>query len=331
MNDLRKFIPVNKLNNPRLFFQLSLLALFTIMSVFSGQISAQKQTCTPFTTVTEGDLFPGGIVSFGVMGGPGSVTVDHVNAGTGLQEFTIVGTPTNAVVNILAFTSGTYDPATATFTVINPNQAVDFTLRAASTFHAAFIRVRCSAPTPTPTPVASPTPTPVPTPTPTPAGNPAGTTGNLDVRLIRAGVVGTCAANIFPGTFTVGPFIYNTHRLRNNTNAPICVTVSLMVNVEGTAPSNVQVAAFRAPFVAADIATAARYLGDPGGSSASPPVVTTFQVSIPAMTDFDLVVFSVDPSPASQGTQYTINVSPGTGCTLTGVLGTAPSGNSCTF
>jgi hypothetical protein len=93
--------------------------------------------------VTEGDLFPGGIVSFGVAGGLGSVTVDHVNAGTGLQSFTVVGTPKNAVVNIPAFTPGTFAPVTVTFTRPNPALAVDFTLRAASTFHAANIRVRC--------------------------------------------------------------------------------------------------------------------------------------------------------------------------------------------
>ncbi|MBA3256115.1 MAG: DUF3494 domain-containing protein [Pyrinomonadaceae bacterium] len=99
--------------------------------------------CVPITTVTEGDLFPGGLASFGVTSGPNSVTVDHVNAGTGLQSFTVVGTPTNAVVTIPAFTPGTFAPVTATFTVINPSQPVDFTLRAASTFHSIFIRVRC--------------------------------------------------------------------------------------------------------------------------------------------------------------------------------------------
>jgi len=101
------------------------------------------QICTPFTTVSEGDLFPGGIVSFGVSSGAGSVTVDHVNAGTGLQSLTMVGAPVNAVVNIPAFTPGTLAPVTPTFTPINPALAVDFTLRAGSTFHAANIRVRC--------------------------------------------------------------------------------------------------------------------------------------------------------------------------------------------
>ena len=100
--------------------------------------------CTPSTTVTEGDLFPGGIVSFGVTSGAGSVTVDHVNAGTGLQSLTVVGVPVNAIVNIPAFTPGTTAPVVVTFTPINPGLAVDFTLRAASTFHAANIRARCA-------------------------------------------------------------------------------------------------------------------------------------------------------------------------------------------
>jgi len=106
--------------------------------------TAGGNVCTPTTTVTEGDLAPGGIASFGVSSGPGSVTVDHVNAGTGLRSFTVVGTPTNAVVTIPAFTPGTFNPVTATFTVIDPSQPVDFTLRAASSFHSIFIRVRCS-------------------------------------------------------------------------------------------------------------------------------------------------------------------------------------------
>ena len=104
------------------------------------------ETCTPSTTVTEGDLFPGGIVSFGVTSGPGTVTVDHVNAGTGLQSLTVVGTPVNATVFIPAFTPGTQMPVVVGFLPTNPALPVDFTLRAASTFHAAFIRVRCGPP-----------------------------------------------------------------------------------------------------------------------------------------------------------------------------------------
>ncbi len=167
-------ISATKRNNLRLFFQLSFFALFAIMSLFTGQTSAQ-QTCTPSTTVTEGDLLPGGLASFAVTSGPGTVTVDHVNAGTGLQSLTVVSA-TNAVVNIPAFTPGTFNPVVVTFTAIDPALPVDFTLRAASTFHAVFIRARCGTgmptPTPTPTPRATPTPgaTPTPNPTPTPGG-----------------------------------------------------------------------------------------------------------------------------------------------------------------
>jgi len=114
--------------------------------------STPGNACTPATTVTEGNLFPGGIVSFGVGSGPSSVTVDHVNAGTGLQQLTLVGVPINAVVNIPPFAPGTQAPVVVTFTAINPTLPVDFTLRAASTFHAANIRVRCGIVTPTPNP-----------------------------------------------------------------------------------------------------------------------------------------------------------------------------------
>jgi len=118
------------------------------------------QTCTPTGTVREGDLFPGGIVSFAVTTGIGSVTVDHVNAGTGLRSLTVVpGSVVNAVVTIPAFVSGTFGSVVVRFTPINPALPVSFTLRAASLFHAAFIDVRCGTVTPTPTPVASPTPT----------------------------------------------------------------------------------------------------------------------------------------------------------------------------
>ncbi len=125
-----------------------LTSVAVLMLMLIGNIDAvraQPTTCTPTTTVTEGDLFPGGLVSFSVTSGPGTVTVDHVNAGTGLQSLSVVGTPINATVTIPAFTPGTFSPVTVAFTRTNPNLAVDFTLRAASTFHAMFIRVRCAA------------------------------------------------------------------------------------------------------------------------------------------------------------------------------------------
>ncbi len=144
---------ITKENNPRLFFQLSFFALFAIMSLFSGQTSAQQQqTCTPLTTVTDGDLAPGGIASFGVSSGPGSVIIDHINAGTGLQSLTMVGVPTNTVMSMPAFAPDTFAPVVVNFTTPNPALPTDFTLRAANTFYSIFIRVRCSAITNLPKP-----------------------------------------------------------------------------------------------------------------------------------------------------------------------------------
>ena len=133
-------------------FSRSLLAVLTLMILGLANLAVSAQHCNiaPMTTVTEGNLFPGGLASFGVTSGVNSVTVDHVNAGTGLQSFTVVGVPTNATVNIPPFTPGTFAPVTATFTAIN-NAPVEFMLRAASTFHAANILVRC-VPVPPPPP-----------------------------------------------------------------------------------------------------------------------------------------------------------------------------------
>lgn len=103
-----------------------------------------SNACIPATTVREGNLFTGGVISFDVLSEPGSVTVAHVSTGTGLQTLTVVGKPTNAIVNIPAFSPGTFDKVVVTFTPIVPGLAVDFTLRAASTFHAANISVRCA-------------------------------------------------------------------------------------------------------------------------------------------------------------------------------------------
>ncbi len=106
------------------------------------------QTCTPTTTLTDDPALPSGIASLGVSSGPGRVTIDdHVNAGTGTQSITVVGVPINAVVNIPPFVPGTFNPVNVTFTPINPALPVDFTLRAASTFHAVFIRARCGTAT----------------------------------------------------------------------------------------------------------------------------------------------------------------------------------------
>ncbi len=170
------------------------------------------ETCTPSATLSEGDLFPGGLASFGVNTGPGTVTIDHVNAGTGTQSITVVGVPTNAIVNIPPFAPGTFDPVVVGFSVIDPNQPVDFTLRASSTFHSIFIRVRCGTVTPTPTPNPTPTPTPGGTPTPTP--NPTPTPGGGPTTFSgRATAVNATIAGINATLVDTGPLPSNGGRI----------------------------------------------------------------------------------------------------------------------
>jgi hypothetical protein len=101
-------------------------------------------TCTPTLTVTE--VFPGSAAAFeAITAGPGSVTVDLVNSGIGLQGYT-VASATNANVTIPPFPFGTTAPVTATFTRPNPSQPVDFTLRASARSSAVMIHAQCSAP-----------------------------------------------------------------------------------------------------------------------------------------------------------------------------------------
>ena len=114
------------------------LVLFAVMSMFSTSLMA-SQTCVPTTVVTEGDLFAGGTISFAVTSGAGTVTIDHIDAGTGLVSLTQFGAAVNAKVSIEKFTVGTYDAVVVRFDVINPTKPVDFGLRAASTYHSIFI------------------------------------------------------------------------------------------------------------------------------------------------------------------------------------------------
>ncbi len=104
-----------------------------------------SETCTPLITITEGDLLPGGIIYFNAMGGPGRLWVDPIDAGLGIKVLTLVGEPFNAIVNVLPFEPGTFSPVEVEFAVIDPNMPVDFRMRAASTYYAANIRVRCAA------------------------------------------------------------------------------------------------------------------------------------------------------------------------------------------
>ena len=133
-----------------------------------------------------------------------------------------------------------------------------------------------------------------------------GSTGTLNVRLFRPGTATTCASAPYPGTSGAGPYIYNVHNITNSTGSAACTNVTLHYVSGGTPTVNFAVAAFQAPFAAADISNAARYLGDPGVSSANPPVDTTFSVNIPAGANVALVVFqsAVNTAPQGQGAIY---------------------------
>jgi hypothetical protein len=92
-------------------------------------------------TVTE--VSAGSAAAFqSITAGPGTVTVDMADGGMGLMSYTVVSA-SNANVNIPAFPMGTTAPVTATFTVPNAGQPVDFTLRAANRINAVLIRARC--------------------------------------------------------------------------------------------------------------------------------------------------------------------------------------------
>ena len=170
------------------------------------------------------------------------------------------------------------------------------------------------APTPTPTPTVTPTPTPPLCEVTAALGNPGsgGATGNLSPRLFRGGVRATCGFKQYPGTSGSGPFPYDAYTYTNSSGAPVCVTISLTVNTSTNA--NFQTAAFLAPFVPADINNSARYLGDPGLSSGTPPSVMSFQATIPASTSFVVLVFSVTSGSGELGRSYTLDVSGLPGC-----------------
>jgi hypothetical protein len=99
--------------------------------------------CVPVLTVT--DVFPGSQAEFeAITAGSGTVTVDVVNSGIGLQGLTVVSA-SNANVTIPPFPMGTFNPVMSTFTVPNPGQPVDFTIRASVRSRAVLIRAQCPA------------------------------------------------------------------------------------------------------------------------------------------------------------------------------------------
>jgi len=156
---------------------------------------------------------------------------------------------------------------------------------------------------------------PTPTPTPTTAscsftanlGSPPApaTTGTMTTRLNRGDVQGTCTTNSFPGNIGSGSFPFDAYTFTNPSSSPVCISAALTVNSQSNA--NYQIAAFLAPFVATDITNASRYLGDPGVSSGGPPLIKSFQFTVPGNTSFAIVVFSVNGT-AELGGNYTFRL-----------------------
>ncbi len=146
---------------------------FTGSSDTESHLVIDPTVCTPTLTITE--VFPGSINGFtSVTAGVNSITIDVVNNGAGLQNISVISS-TNANISIPSFPFGTFNPVTVTYTLPNPGQPVDFTIRASARSSALLIRAQCSFPVvgpppPTPTPTPTPSPTPTPTPTPPPPG-----------------------------------------------------------------------------------------------------------------------------------------------------------------
>jgi hypothetical protein len=139
-----------------------------------------------------------------------------------------------------------------------------------------------------------------------------GATGILSDKVLPAGVpTSTCAGVTYPGTSGQAQFIYNVHYVTNGTGLPLCTTVTFTMLAGGTPTSNMQLSAFRAPFVPSDTTNAVRYLGDAGVSTGSPPNQhpTTFQLTVPANTTIALVVFNLSPNGGGQGATYRIDLS----------------------
>jgi len=107
-------------------------------------------SCIPSITITE-DVSSRGDNLFDVTAGVNSATINSARSQSGLQSLTLVNA-TNAVVTVPVVTPDTTTPVTVTYTITNPNQPVDITLRATGANEIILIRLRCGSVTPTPTP-----------------------------------------------------------------------------------------------------------------------------------------------------------------------------------
>jgi len=135
---------------------------------------------------------------------------------------------------------------------------------------------------------------------------PGGDSGMLATRIFRLGTptVMCVTSPLWPGNTGEGPYIYNGHHITNSGGTPLCTAVTLHYVSGGIPTVDLQVSAFMAPFAAGDITNSARYRGDAGVSTGSPPVDTTFQLTVPATTTIALVVFNVNVAPPGEGAVY---------------------------
>jgi hypothetical protein len=123
---------------------IAVLVLVALGLAIANPAAAQALP-PPNCTVTVTEVNPGDSSAFNVTSGGGSVTVDPTDLGTGLQSLALAAGPVNATVSIPVFAPGTKSPLTVSYTVNDPSQNADFTLRAADLFHAINIRVQCQA------------------------------------------------------------------------------------------------------------------------------------------------------------------------------------------
>jgi Calx-beta domain len=140
----------------------------------------------------------------------------------------------------------------------------------------------------------------------------SGTTGTVTTRLFRGGTQGLCGSNSFPGNTGSGSFPYDAYTFTNPSSSPVCVGVALTVNSQTNA--DYQIVAMLAPFSPPDLSNPAKYLGDSGTSSGSPPSnPMDFSFSVPGGASFAIVIYAVNGA-AGLGGSYTFSVSSSSFC-----------------
>ncbi len=120
-------------------------AILRATNQFQGLSIRAQCACIPTPTISDDpNMFPGGLSVFDVDFDPGEVVIDPVDSGSGLQTLSVVNA-TNADVEIPVFEPGTVEEVVINYTITDPSQPVDITLRATDAFHGIIIRLGCGA------------------------------------------------------------------------------------------------------------------------------------------------------------------------------------------